>query len=311
MINFFLFLIFLALVIKSVDFSIRYSVSVAEGLRLPKYLIGFLLIAVISVLPEAFISIASAIQNTPAFGLGTLFGSNVADLTLVFAIVVFASRRNVKVESQIIKNNFLYILALLVPLLFGFDGAYSRAEGILLIATGIIFYFLILSKNKKTKLGNKEPFSWVHLFYLLLSMAVLLLASIFAVKFGLLLASDLKVNPILIGMLFVGLGTTLPELIFSLKATRKKHDSLALGDILGTVITDATIIVGLLAVIRPFVFPSRIVFVTGIFMVAAVCLLLRFMKTGKVLNKKEALCLLLYYLFFVLIEFILSHYFGH
>jgi cation:H+ antiporter len=110
-------------------------------------------------------------------------------------------------------------------------------------------------------------------------------------------------------MLFVGLGTTLPELFFSIRAVKNNHESLAMGDILGTVITDATIVVGILALINPFFFSQRIVYVTGMFMVVAAVMLLYLMRTGKVLTKKEGLFLLFYYLIFVLIEFTINNYF--
>ncbi|MFA6416926.1 MAG: hypothetical protein WCW61_01900 [Patescibacteria group bacterium] len=297
-----LLLVALLVVIKSADFSIRYSASLAESLNLPKYIIGFVVVALISVLPEMFIAITSALEKIPAFGLGTLFGSNIADLTLVFGLVVFLSGRNLKIESKLIKNRFLHFGALIVPLLLGLNGYYSRVDGLLLIIVGALFYYLILKNNVYAVKVDREKFKVKNLLFLVLSMGGILLGAHFTVKYGIDLAQSLKVNSALIGMLIVGLGTTLPELFFSIKAARHHHDDLALGDILGTVVADATIIVGIMALINPFAFNSKIVYVTGSFMLLAAFFLFYFMKSDKRLNKKEAALLFLLYLIFILTE---------
>lgn len=304
--NFFLLAASLFLVIKSADKAITYSTELAKGLKLPKYIIGFIIVAIISILPETFISITSALEGIPAFGLGTIFGSNVADLTLILAIVVLTSGRQLKVESSIIKNSLLYIGILSLPLLLGFDGLYSRAEGVTLIIAGTLFYISLIKKRTIKDISEKKDFSPKSLTLLLLSMGTLLIGAHFSVKFGVSLAKALEVNPVLIGMFVVGLGTTLPELFFSLRAAKKNDDSLALGDILGTVIADATIVIGIVALISPFAFNPRIVYVTGAFMLGAIILLLHFMKTGKKLSRKEALLLLLFYLGFAISELLIS-----
>lgn len=297
-----LLLLALLVVIKSADFSIRYSASLAESLNLPKYIIGFVVVALISVLPEMFIAVTSALEGLPAFGLGTLFGSNIADLTLVFGLVVFLSGRNLKIESRLIKNRYLHFGALIVPLLLGLNGYYSRLDGLLLILVGVLFYYLILKNNVYAVQVNREKFKVKNLIFLFLSMGGILLGAHFTVKYGIDLAHSLKVNSALIGLLIVGLGTTLPELFFSVKAARHHHDDLALGDILGTVVADATVIVGIMALINPFSFNSKIVYVTGSFMLLAAVFLFYFMKSDRRLNRQEALLLFVIYLVFIITE---------
>lgn len=309
MLNFFFFFLALFFVIKAADYSMQSADKLASSLNLSKYLVGFLLVAIISVLPETFISLSAAFQGNPSFGLGTLFGSNVADLTLVLVIIIFVSATPLKVESHIIKNAPIYLGVLAVPILFGLNGYYSRFEGLTLVFLGIFFYLFLLKKNSTPKNKSKGIFSVKDFFALLFFMGVLLVAANFTVKFGINLAADLKINPILVGMLFVGVGTTLPELFFSLKAVKNKNHALAMGDILGTVITDATIIVGLVALVKPFAFSQRIVYLTAMFMLFAAALLFYFMKSGRAVTKKEALFLLFYYLVFVLLEFAVGNYF--
>ena len=134
-------------------------------------------------------------------------------------------------------------------------------------------------------------------------MAVLLLGSHLTVKYGEAVAQSAGVSPVFIGMFLVGLGTTLPELSFAIKAVKCKGECLAIGNVLGTAISDATIVVGVLALLNPFVFPQKIVYITAMFMVAASILLLLFMRSDKTLTKKEGFLLILFYLIFMMTEY--------
>ena len=98
----------------------------------------------------------------------------------------------------------------------------------------------------------------------------------------------------------------MPELFFSLKAAKKDDDSLAVGDILGTVLADATIVVGILALISPFSFPQKIIYITGMFMVASSVILLRFMNSGKTISKREGVVLFFFWIIFALVEFLIN-----
>ncbi|MEK9194426.1 MAG: hypothetical protein AAB884_01300, partial [Patescibacteria group bacterium] len=84
-----LFIVSLVVVVKSAGFAVKHATYLARAAKLSEYIVGFLVVAFISVFPETFVSITSAIQGVPEFGLGTLFGSNVADLTIVVALVIF------------------------------------------------------------------------------------------------------------------------------------------------------------------------------------------------------------------------------
>lgn len=296
----------LSIVIKSADYAIRYSTKLAESFRISKYIVGFIVVAIISILPETFISVTAAVNNVPAFGLGTLFGSNVADLTLVFALVIFFAGRSLKVESKIIKHRLVHVLIMCVPITFGLNGYYSRLEGVLLIILGLLFYLYILKRDGYAIEERRERFKIVNLLLLLASMGGLLLGAHFTVHYGVGLASILNINPAIIGMFVVGLGTTLPELLFSIRAAKHNHDGLALGDILGTVIADATIVVGIIAVISPFAFNQKIIYISGMFMLFGIILLFGLMKSEKAITKNEALMLALFYFLFVFAELVIN-----
>lgn len=306
--NLFIFTISIFLVLRGATLATKYSAKLAENFNIPKHTIGFIVIAFISILPETFISINSAIENSPEFGLGTLLGSNVADLTLIFGILIIYAKRGIKIKSRILKNVELYPFFLLLPIILGLNGYYSRAEGLVLIISGIIFYYLIFKKNVDTSNipPNTNDKKIKNFLFLIFAMSLLLIGSHFTVTSATELALSLKIAPILIGMLIVGLGTTMPEFFFSLKALRKKEDDLAIGDILGSVLADATIVIGILAVIDPFYFPVKIIYVTGAFMIIFSIILIRFMQTGRVLSKKEGYLLLLFWVIYAIVEFIVN-----
>lgn len=309
--NLFIFAVSVFLIIKGATLSTKYSFKIAENYKISKYIVGFIIVAIISIIPETLVAINTAIQGVPSMGLGTLFGSNIADLTLVFAIVVFYAGRSMKVEGKIIKENITYPFFLLIPIVLGFDGFYSRWEGLGLIIAGLVFYFLSLRRNNERRVATvniptDNPNKKKNILFLLLGMFLLLVGSHFVVSSSIEIANSLKVSSVAIGMLAIGLGTTMPELFFCLSAVRKNHDALAIGDILGTVLADATIVIGILAMINPFAFPQKIIYVAGVFMVAASFLLFFFMRTGKSLSKKESYLLVFFWILFVTIELVLN-----
>lgn len=297
----------LYLVVHGAMLAIRYATRLAEGYGLSTYTVGFIIVAVISILPETLIAITATLNAMPSFGFGMILGSNVADLTLVVAGVVLLSRRSLKVEYKILKEHALYPFILLFPIILGIDGHLSRPEGGVLILVGVIFYYLALRRGTTVERPLvKGPLlkPWLML---LVSMGLLLVGAHYTVEAATGLATALGVSSVLIGMLVVSLGTTLPEFFFSLKAVRDNKDPLAIGDILGTVLADATIVVGILALINPFTFPHVIIYVAGVFMVAAAFILFSFMRSGRMITTKEAFVLIVFWLTFVLIESIVNY----
>jgi cation:H+ antiporter len=307
LLNLALFLASLFVLVKSADYAVRYSSRIAKIFRISEFIVSFFIVAVISAFPEGTVSIISAIKGIPEFGLGTLLGSNVADLLLVFGIVALFSMNGITVKSAILKKDLFYLILLLVPIIVGFDGNMSRADGIILILSGAIFFITLSIESKlfKKKFNEVKDHKWIlNSILLLISLAFLLASAYYTVKFGVDFANDVRIPPFLVALTIVAIGTCLPELIFSLKAVKRGHDALALGDILGTVITDATILVGVIALIRPFDFNPLIIYVTGTIMFLAGAIVISFIKSGKVLSKKEGIYLLMFYILALIIEFV-------
>ncbi|HLE06214.1 MAG TPA: hypothetical protein VI790_02595 [Candidatus Nanoarchaeia archaeon] len=308
--NLILLILFLLLVVKSAEEAIKYSRIVARKLNISYFIVSFFIVAVISALPEGTISIISAIQGVPKFGLGTLIGSNVADLLLVFGLAGVASGSNgVSLKSKILKKDFFYLSLLFFPVLSGLDGNYSRLDGVILICAGLSFFLSLYLQSRKFKkeIHHVKKTEFVkNLILLIISLIVLILSANYAIEFGVLFANSIQVPPILISLTIVSVGTCLPELVFSIKAIKGRHDQLALGDVLGTVLIDATILVGIMAIINPFSFDPLLIYVTGFAMFFAGVISTLFLNTDKSLSKKEGIILLVLYGVYLVIEIIIN-----
>jgi cation:H+ antiporter len=305
-VEFALFLASLLVLVKGAEYAVRYSSRIARAFRISEFVVSFFVVSFISCSPEATVSIISAINGVPEFGLGALLGSNVADLALVFGIVALFSANGVKVKSQILRNDLFYLVLLLVPIILGFDGHLSREDGLVLVLSGVAFLGTLAMQSHlfRKRYNNAKSHEWAGNFLLLvLSLAFLVAGAYFTVRFGVDFANSVQIPPFLVALTMVSIGSCMPEMIFSLKAVRAGHDSLALGDVLGTVIIDATMLVGVLALISPFDFNPNIVRVTGVMMFFAGVLAVMFIKSGKVLTRKEGLLLLLFYLLSLAVEF--------
>ena len=309
-INLILFAISLVVLIRFAEYAIKHASRISHAMKLPEFVVSFFIVALISVLPEATIAILSAIKGETSLALGTLLGANVVDLTLVFGIVTFFSSGGIKVKSKILEDNYLYLIILIFPLLLGLDGNFSRIDGIILFLTGLLFFlkvYLDRGKFKKEfKSSKKEPLLKSTIL-LIFSLIFVLLGAYFTIKFAVNFAEEIRMPKIIIGITIIALGTCFPELIFSIKAVKQSKDDLALGDLLGTIITNATILLGIIAIIQPFNHNTKDLLVTGGAMFVAGILVTTFMKSDKTLKKTEGLVLILFYILFVFTEFIVNH----
>jgi cation:H+ antiporter len=309
--NIALLILSLYVVAQGAGFATKYSEKVAEGFRVPRYLVGFFVVSFISILPEAFIAISSSLQGNPSFGVGTLLGSNVADLTIIFVILAFvAGKSGLRIEKGLYRKISIYPLFLTIPILLGLDGAFSRAEGAVLLVVGLIFSIFVFKRSVDVKV--KERGLKHHLLnasLLVGSMAMLLAGAHFTVHSALELAGVLNVAPILVGVLVVSLGTTIPELFFGIKAIKARNHGLAVGDVLGSVLADATTVIGIVALMSPFEFPQRIAYVAGGFMVVASVVIVLLFRSNYRLHRRESVILIMLWIVYIIAEVLVAEYF--
>jgi cation:H+ antiporter len=272
---------------------------------LTEFVTSFILVAFVSSLPEGFISIISALGGDPSIGVGTLLGGNIADLTLILGLVALAGHP-VRIHSSIIKKDLYFAVLMLLPIILGLNGIISRIDGIILISAGIIFMLVLLREREYFRKPYEMKDHWIkHLSIFVACLAVMLGSAYFIVSSTHSLAIGLNVPSLLIALVIVALGTTLPEFTFSLQSVRSGHADLAIGDLLGTVVVDATIIMGITALISPIAINLFVLSIIGIFTLFAVVFSLLFMRTDGILSKNEAMALVFFYIAFVVVQILL------
>ncbi len=296
---------------------VKSLVQIARYLQWREFIIAFFVMAFAASLPDLFIDVNAALQHKPLLALGDILGGNLVDLTLVLAIAVFFSKKSLSAESEMVQTSAFFTTAIAVlPLLLILDGRLSRIDGVILIAAFFLYSGWLFSKSqhfkkvyKKTKesaVVGFKTFLWnilkiIVLIGLLLaaSQAVITSAQFFSNSFGISLA--------LVGILIVGLGNSFPDLYFSIISARKNENWLVLGELMGSVIICATLVLGLVALCFPFdIIDFAPFFTARIILIAAAVLSFIFIKTGRKITKKEGLVLLFLYIIFLIIEIFLT-----
>jgi cation:H+ antiporter len=275
-------------------------------MHLTEFVTAFLLVAVISALPETFIALLAAIDGVPTIGAGTLLGSNVADLTLVLGLVGLAGHP-VRVRSSMIKRDLWLAAIVLLPIILALiGGQLSRIDGAILVAAGVAFIILMLREQKYFHKPFREKNHWVfQLGIFIASLGLMLITAHFIVDSSVAIATQLEVPKLIVGVILVALGTTLPELTFSIRAVKAGHGEAGIGDLLGVVVVDATIVMGLVALVAPFTINVFLWSIIGVFTAIGVAFALLFMKTDSFLSKNESMTLILFYIAFVITQFLL------
>lgn len=301
--NSILLILSLVVVVRGARVVVRYAPALACMLGMSDFLASFLVIGVVSVFPELSIAVISGLREVPTLGLGTLYDSNVADLTLVLGIAALFAKKGLKIKSDFLKEDLILIAPLLVPVFLGLDGEFSRMDGWTLVTIGLVLFAFLYRKDQMSQLADDprtcaaEPFKALALFFF--GLAALVGGAYGIVFFAERIAGVLSLPEVLMGISFVTLGTLAPELTFSMKAAGEEKGELILGDILGIVITDITLVLGLMAAVRPFTFNPELVSLTGFAMIFGALISLNFVKSGSRLSKTEGVVLIMLYILFL------------
>ena len=180
-------------------------------------------------------------------------------------------------------------------------------DGIILLSVFIAYIIrLVLKRNKfrslKNGVSNMRIFFDVVMF--LASLAILLLSARFVVDIAEQITIDLMFPEILVGLLIVGLGTTLPELSFETNSVRKGFPGMALGDLLGSVVINSSLVLGITTLIYPITANFHSFVIGSAFLIMIFGMFALFTKTGRLIDRKEGFILILFYIIFVLTSII-------
>ena len=258
--------------------------------RLTEFVLAFILMTFATTLPELVVGITSGIKGVPLISLGNIIGSNLINLTLILGLVAVVSN-GLKVESKIVKKDaWIMFFITLIPLLLLFDKKISRPEGfLLLIVFGWYVWHIIKSKDafkhRVHHINNEITSSHKLLktiLYFIIAVAILILSAWGVVEIAKLIAVELYVPLVVISIILVSLGTSLPEMVFGIKAAIVKHEGISLENIIGSIVVNSGFILGLTAIISPIKMEnSRPILIGGIFMLLAILLSNIFLSSGR------------------------------
>ena len=307
-VNLILFLISCIVLIISGTLLVKTLTKIASFLRLSEFVVGFIIMAFATSIPELFVGITSALTKNPALALGNVIGANIINLTLVIGIAILLGK-GIKIESKKTKTDALYMvgIAALPMVLMVIGGSLSRIDGIILLAAFALYARRILQQRKLFKkevedsIKRKDIILTTILF--VFSLALLFLSARFVVEYATSLSVDLALPPIIVGLFIISIGTTLPELTFGSRAVLAGHSEMALGNSIGSVIVNSTLVLGIASILCPITANILLFSVGAIFMVMIAFLFATFVESGNKLYIKEGISLILLYIFFVIIEF--------
>ena len=287
-----LLLVGFILLIKGADFFVEGSSSLAGILKVPSVIIGLTIVAMGTSAPEASVSINAALAGSNDIAISNVVGSNIFNGLVVVGICAFL--HSFMPHGEILKRDMpLNILVTVVLCLMFLDGSLSRIEGAVLLLGMIVYLgFMIYSARKNRE--ECEPGKILSLPRSLLYIAGGLAAVIFGgdlvVDKACIIATNFGVSQNFIGLTIIAIGTSLPELVTSIVATKKGDSGLALGNAIGSNL----FILGMSAVISPLHVLGESVIDTVLLLGSAI-LLFVFARTGRRMTRSEgAACVLLY-----------------
>lgn len=248
----------LVCIIKGGDLFVDAASWIAEASGIPKFIIGATIVSFATTLPEMLVSVFAALEGNADIAVGNAVGSVTANTGLIMCLSLVCmtclmERRQFGVKACL-------LLAAILSL-FGFtrDGRLSVAESllVLVIFAGFLAESLISARREQgTELKEDEERPAVsgktvagNIVKFVLGAAGIVLGAQLLIDNGSAIASLLGVPDAIVAATMIAVGTSLPELVTTLTAIRKKESSLSVGNIIGANIMDLTLILPLCSLI--------------------------------------------------------------
>ena len=237
------------------------GVALAKKLRISSMIIGLTVVAYGTSTPELAASILAALNSHTDLILGNIIGSNIANVGMVIGISAIFIPLAI---SKITVSKWIPIMIGVSLLIIGmsYDGEISQIDGIILISALIAFTLYTIKTVKKQKIEENltienEPVEGElflsrykiesfpqSLFLIMIGIILLFLGGHFTVNGAVSIAESLGISQLIIGVVIVAIGTSLPELITSVIAIAKKQTDIGVGNIVGSNIYNILLILG-------------------------------------------------------------------
>lgn len=283
--------------IKGADLFVEGSSSIAKKFKIPTMIIGLTIVAMGTSAPEASVSITSSLVGQNDMSVANVVGSNFFNILVVLGVSSLFSKLPVK-ESTIKDDVPFLIIISIVTLIFGIDFNITRLEGAIFLGLFIWFILSLIKQAKQNKenedIVNELPMSKT-VFYIILGLAGIVLGGDITVDSASAIATQFGLSENLIGLTIVAVGTSLPEFVTSVIATRKGETEIAIGNVVGSNIFNILFVLGIAAVLSPMTISVE-AGIDIIFMIFITILLFINMKQEKFILKKHGIFYILIYL---------------
>ena len=291
-----LLLIGFVLLIKGADFFVDGSSSLARIMKVPSVIIGLTIVAMGTSAPEASVSVNAALAGSNDIAISNVIGSNLFNGLVVVGVCAFMA--GFKTNPEILKRDMpLNIIVTAILCIMLLDRHINHIEGIiLLISMAVYIAVMVISalKNRETADECKILSLPKSLIFIIGGLIAVIFGGTLVVDNACLIAKDFGVSENFIGLAIIAIGTSLPELVTSITATRKGDSGLALGNAIGSNLFNILFILGMSATICPLNVLSESIIDCIILLVSAVILYV-FARTKKTMNRWEGIvCVFLY-----------------
>ena len=292
----------LAVLASASHFTIKAIEKLIELTGLSEVSAGFAILAVMTSTPEIVVAFFSVLQGTPGISVGDIIGSNVFNIGAVLGILGMLGYLKTCCTDLLVELTDILFITSLIPLVLVIFEVVSPIVGIILLGTFVAStYFMTRKKMPVVEADkpSKAPKEGIKMAIvkLLLGFVGVVVASRLVVESGLNIAISFGVPPILIGAKVVSIGTSLPELTLDLAAVRRGRVHLAIGDIIGSNLTNLTLVLGLVLLTSPFAVDMVIFTEILPFMLITTIVFWRFLTKGGVSQIGGVVLIMTYILF--------------
>ncbi len=256
-INISLLIISIATLVYGAERFVESSSRIAKNFGISELLVGLTIVALGTSAPEIFVAISSVINSVEAVAIGTIVGSNITNIALIFGVSCFAINQIKKKFS--LESLLPFFLSFLLFLFALKDLKFSLIESLGFIF--ILFYFLIILSREKSnalKINSNSSDMLKNFLIMLIGLALLVIGSNYAVIYAEKLALSIGISEVIIGLTILALGTSLPELAATISAIFKGKNQMVIGNIIGSNILNLVIIVPIIGIFSSVEMPSEL-----------------------------------------------------
>ncbi len=267
------------LLVKGADFFVDGAVGIASRFGIPQLVIGLTIAAMGTSMPEAAVSITSALKGSAGITVGNVVGSNIMNILVILGVTAIIAPIAVQKSTRNFEIPGMIAITVLFLVLGYTGGEIVRYEGIILWVVFIgylVYLFWIAKHNKDEESDDEHERKWslpVQLIAIVGGIAAIVFGSDLAVDGATAIAKAFGMSDRVIGLTIVAFGTSLPELVTSVTAAKRGKADLAIGNIVGSNIFNILFVAGTTALITPVVFASKFIIDSVIAIAAAVLLL--------------------------------------